>query len=158
MRRGLQDADAADLAQIVLGRLLIAAPEFRYDPSRGQFRAWLFTITRRELLKMGQRAARQAAASGGSEVRQILEQQPGSDAEQADWDLEYHWHLFEWAARKVHAEFRAATWQAFWSTAVENREAKQVAEELGMSVGAVYIARSRVLSRIRIEIEKVEGE
>lgn len=157
MRRGLQDADAADLAQAVLSRLSRAAPEFQYDPARGQFRAWLFTVTRNELRKIIKRNTRQTAGSGESEVRQLLEQQPDAAADSADWDRDYLWNLFEWAAQKVRPEFRDATWQAFWATAVQNRQIKEVAGELGMTVGAVYIARSRILVRIREEIDKIEG-
>jgi RNA polymerase sigma-70 factor (ECF subfamily) len=156
MHRGLQDADAADVAQVVLSQLLRAAPGFRYDPSRGQFRAWLFTITLNELRKVAKRHARQPVGTGESEVRQLLEQHP-DDAESAYWDREYQRQLFDWVAKKVQSEFRETTWQAFWATAVENREIKEVAQELGISVGAIYIARSRILVRIREEIEKIEG-
>lgn len=158
LHRGLQDADAADLAQAVLSQFLKAAPQFHYDPARGQFRAWLFTVTRHELLKMGKRLARQTAASGGSEVRQLLEQQPDARTDEADWDREYQWNLFAWAADKVKSEFRDTTWRAFWATAVQHQDVQQISRELGISVGAIYIARSRILARIREEIAKVEGE
>ena len=63
--------------------------------------------------------------------------------------------LFRWASRQVEDEFTPRTWQAFWQTAVEARPPVAVASELGLSVGAVYIARSRVLARIKKRIEQV---
>jgi DNA-directed RNA polymerase specialized sigma24 family protein len=64
--------------------------------------------------------------------------------------------LFEWAVDRIRCDFEDTTWQAFWQTSVDDRESRDVAEELGMSVGAVYIARSRVLARLRKEIEEVD--
>jgi RNA polymerase sigma factor (sigma-70 family) len=115
MHRGLQDADAADLAQEVLRCLMGAVPEFQYDPARGSFRGWLLTITRNELLKMAKRRGRQAVGAGDTEVRQLLEQQPDTAEDQDYWDREYQWNLFLWAANRVRLDFRETTWQAFCS-------------------------------------------
>jgi RNA polymerase sigma-70 factor (ECF subfamily) len=157
-RRGLQDSDAADLAQEVFRCLARSAPGFRYDPAKGSFRGWLLTVTRNALRKMGARKARQPGGTGDTEVRQILEQQPDPSADEEQWHREYQWNLFQWAADKVRVEFRESTWQAFWRTAVLGEGIDQVAEVLGVSPGAVYVARSRITSRIRQEIHAVEGE
>lgn len=158
LHRGLQDADAADLAQEVLRRLMGAIPEFQYDPSLGSFRGWLFTITRNEFLKMAKRRHRQPVGAGASEISQFLEQQPDTTQDQEYWDREYQWNLFLWAAEKVRPEFREATWQAFWLTAVEGKKVEAVASQLAISAGALYIAKSRITARIRQEIQAVEGE
>jgi RNA polymerase sigma-70 factor (ECF subfamily) len=158
LHRGLQDADAADLAQDVLRCVIRAAPEFRYDPALGSFRGWLFTITRHELMKLAQRRGRQPVGAGDSAVHQLLEQQTAPAAEQQYWDREYQWNLFHWASKRVQPEFREATWQAFWLTAVQGLEAEAAASQLAISVGAVYIARSRITARIRQEIAAIEGE
>jgi RNA polymerase sigma-70 factor (ECF subfamily) len=157
MRRGLQDADAADLAQDVLRAVNRSAATFDYDPSRGSFRGWLLTVTRNELRKLCGRKARQAVGTGDTQIHSALAQQPGH-ADDTTWDHDYQWNLFEWAAARVRPEFREASWQAFWQTAVSGREVSEVAGELGISVGAVYIARSRITTRIRQEIQAVEGE
>jgi RNA polymerase sigma factor (sigma-70 family) len=155
---GLQDADAADLAQEVLRRVARSAADFEYDPARGSFRGWLFTVTRNELLKLAARNAKKAKGSGDTQVHEVLAQQPDKAQDEEEWDREYQWNLFHWAAERVKHEFREATWQAFWLTAVGGREAGEVARELNISVGAVYIARSRVTARIRQEIQSVEGQ
>lgn len=109
MRRGLQDADAADLAQEVLMWVLRSVPGFEYDPARGSFRGWLFQVTRHQLLKWIQRRNRQPVGSGASELRQFLEQQPDEASDAAAWDRASQWHLFHWAAKRVQPEFREAT-------------------------------------------------
>jgi hypothetical protein len=75
-----------------------------------------------------------------------------------EWDREHRLHLLHWAAGRVRPEFRKATWQAFWRTAVGGEEVAAVAADLGLSVGGVYIARSRVTTRIRQEIRSVEAD
>jgi RNA polymerase sigma-70 factor (ECF subfamily) len=156
-RRGLQDSDAADLTQEVLCRVARSAAGFRYDPARGSFRGWLLTVARNEIRKLAGRRAREAGGTGDSEVRQLLDQQP-DPLEDERWRQDYQWNLFRWAAEKVRPEFREATWEAFWRTAVLARDIDQVARELHLSPGAVYVARSRVASRIREEVRAVEGE
>jgi RNA polymerase sigma-70 factor (ECF subfamily) len=72
------------------------------------------------------------------------------------FQLEEQRELFGWAARKARDQFAPATWQAFWLTAVEQQLPAAVAEQLGLSAGAVYIARSRVMARMRELIEQSE--
>jgi RNA polymerase sigma-70 factor (ECF subfamily) len=157
MRHGLQDADAADLAQDTLRNVLRAAPEFVYDPARGSFRGWLYTIARNEIRKAAARPVARAV-TGDSDVRAMLDAVPDPQSDQEEWDREYRLNLFHWAARRVRPEFRAATWQAFWRTAVGGEDVTVVAGELGLSTGGVYVARSRVTTRIRQEIRSVEGD
>ena len=66
--------------------------------------------------------------------------------------------LFECAAERVRERFRPTTWEAFWRTAVGGEDARAVAAALGISVGAVYIARTRVLARIREQVRLLEGD
>jgi RNA polymerase sigma-70 factor (ECF subfamily) len=155
-RHGLQDSDAADLTQEVLHRVARASAAFEYDPAKGSFRGWLLAVTRNELRKLAARKARQASGAGDTNVLRLLEQQADAADEDA-WQREYQWNLFQWAANKVRGEFREPTWQAFWRTAVLAHDIDQAARELGLSPGAVYVARSRVTARIRQEIEAVEG-
>jgi RNA polymerase sigma factor (sigma-70 family) len=154
LKHQLQDADAADLAQETLRNVLRAAPDFVYDPARGSFRGWLYTIARNEIRKAGARAAVRAV-TGGSAIRELLDAAPDRESDREEWDREYRLNLFQWAAERVRVEFREATWQAFWRTAVGGEGVTAVAADLGMSTGGVYVARSRVTSRIRQEIRAV---
>ncbi len=155
--RGLQNADAADLAQEVFRAVAGAIDRYDLDPSKGSFRAWLFRIARNLAINLLNARKRQPQGTGDPDIQSLLEQQPSSEAEETrQFDDEYRRRLFRWAAEQVQSEFRESTWQAFWRTGVEGREPRAVAEELGMSVGAVYIARSRVMARLRARIETVE--
>ncbi|HWE36299.1 MAG TPA: sigma-70 family RNA polymerase sigma factor, partial [Isosphaeraceae bacterium] len=84
-------------------------------------------------------------------------QQPAPDPDDtALFDAEYRRQLFRWAADRVRDEFRPTTWQAFWRTGVEDESPKAVAADLGLSLGALYVARSRVMARLRQVIEELE--
>jgi RNA polymerase sigma factor (sigma-70 family) len=158
-KRGLQDADAADLMQDVLRSVASAAGRLDYDPQKGSFRGWLYTITRNKIYSFLDANRRRARGVGGSASNELLEEQaaPEDDAE-AQWDREYQQRLFAWAAERVRGEFQEATWRAFWLTAVEDQSAREAGHALGLSVGAVYVAKSRVLARLRAEIEQVQAD
>ena len=158
MKNGLQDADAADLAQDTLRLVFRAAPEFVYDPAKGSFHGWLFTIVRNQIRKFVTRKGHTARGTGDSNVRDLLESHPTPQPDEGEWDREYQLNLFHWAAKRVKVEFRDKTWQAFWRTVVQHEETDAVARDLGLSTGALYIARSRVTARIRQEIHSVEGD
>src|SRR4051794_5013640 len=100
---------------------------------------------------------RHPRGTGDTGFQSFLEQHPAPEAEESRiFEAELRGRLFAWAADRVRDEFRPATWQAFWRTGVEGREPRDVAEALGMSVGAVYVARSRVMARLRREVEGFE--
>ncbi len=115
----------------------------------------MLTVARNQVRKWVNAEKRRPTGSGSDEGQRVLEEQPAPAEEVACWDREYHQRLFDWAAEKVRSSFRPLTWQAFWQTAVEHRDVRDVAAELGLSVGAVYIARSRVLARIREQIQHI---
>lgn len=157
--RGLQAADAADLTQEVFRAVAVAIDRYDPDPARGSFRGWLFRIARNLIINLLAARRTRPLATGDSDIQEMLERVPAPDgAETALFEAEYRRRVFLWAADQIHGEFRRATWQAFWLTAVEGRAAKDAAQAAGISVGAVYIARSRVMARLRAIIEQVEGE
>ena len=156
---GLQSADAADLAQEVFRAVAGAIDRYDIDPSRGSFRGWLFKIARNLIINLLAARRIQPRATGDSDVQEMLERVPAPNAvEAASFDLEYRRRIFLWAADQVQGEFRPSTWQAFWLTAVEGLEPRAAAQACGISVGAVYIARSRVMARLKSVIEQIEGE
>src|ERR671934_3119155 len=136
-KRGLQDADAADLAQEVLQAVSGASRRLEYDPGRGTFRGWLFTVARNRLHNFLLRRRRYTAALVELGPDECLDDYPApTQEESALWEQEYRRRLFDWAAEQVRREFQDTTWLAFWRTAVDGEGAKQVAEALAMSVGA----------------------
>jgi RNA polymerase sigma-70 factor (ECF subfamily) len=157
-RQGLQDADAADLTQDVLQAVAGAVRGFDYDPARGSFRGWLFTVVRSRLSNFRRRCrAHPDVAGGDTDVQEKLASVPASEVDRCWWDQEHERRLFAWAAEQVRPAVEPATWSAFWGTAVEGRAAKEVAAALGLSAAAVYMARSRVLARLKDVIREAEG-
>ena len=88
---------------------------------------------------------------------ELLEAQPAGDADSALFDLEYRRQIFASAAQRARVHFQETTWLAFWRTGVEGRDVSAVAAELGLTPGALYVARSRVMARLRQEIDQIEG-
>ncbi|MEO1529511.1 MAG: sigma-70 family RNA polymerase sigma factor [Planctomycetota bacterium] len=157
IRRGLQDADAADLAQEVLRNVARAIPSFSYDPAAGKFRGWLFQITRNQVFRKLRQNARVPTATGDTGFSQSLAEQTDSSSEEEQrWDREHEQHVFRWAAEATKPEFKSDTWQAFWRVAVDGEPPASVAESLQMSIGAVYVAKSRVTARLREVINAVD--
>jgi RNA polymerase sigma-70 factor (ECF subfamily) len=146
-RDGLQDADAADLVQEVLTLLFRKLPEFTYDRQRS-FHAWLRTVTRN---KWRERLRR--AGSLVVEGESALAVAPASDNFAAIEEAEYRHHVVGQALAVLKSEFPATTWKAFEGVAVAGRPPAQVAEQLGVRIGTVYAARSRVMSRLRQELQ-----
>ena len=157
-KRGVQDADAADLMQEVFRAVANAMPRMQYDPGRGTFRGWLYTVTRNKLYNFLSARTGQEKASGDSGAQERLEEQPAPDDSSDQWDREYERGLFSWAAERVRPEFQEQTWQAFWQTAVDGNNPKAVAAGLGMSPGAVYVAKSRVLARLREKVQEMQDD
>ncbi len=157
-KRGLQDADAADLMQDVLRSVAGAVGRLNYDPRRGNFRGWLYTIARNKLYNFLDGRRRRAPVAG--DATQQLEAQADPDAGDpvADWDREYERRLSAYAMERVRPEFQETTWQAFWLTAVDGLDARAVGDRLGLSPGAVYVAKSRVLARLKKEVQALQGE
>lgn len=157
-RRGLQDADAADLTQDVLREVSQSINRFEYDSKRGRFRSWLFTVSRYTLSKFRRKASREVTGTGDSDHLAQLNQVPDADHDQTQWDREYDQRLFEVAAEGVKTRVNPATWRAFWMTAVDGRDPNEVARELDLSIGGVYVARSRVTARLRESVQQVGQE
>ena len=97
----------------------------------------------------GQRRFGDAAAPGG---------QPAPQPRIREWELSCEREIFTWAARQVHSHRQPSTWQAFWQTAIEGKPARAVAVDLGITVAAVYLARSRIMARLRQHIQDMQGE
>jgi RNA polymerase sigma factor (sigma-70 family) len=157
--RGLQDADAADLTQEVFLAVSNAMGRWQYDPKQGTFRGWLYGITRNKIARFLERRRLQPVGSGDTNAQLRLDEHPDPDQElESAWEFEFRKQLFRVAATKIQNQFTATTWQAFWQTAVEGKAAAGVAKKLDLSVGAVYVARSRVLARLKEEMNRIEVE
>ena len=147
-RAGLPEDDTADLVQEVLLVMVKKLPDFQHN-EHGSFRAWLRTVTinqsRDFFRQQASRADREKALarleSNGESEADLLSQQ------------EYRQHLARRALTLMQTEFQPATWRACWESVVNERPAQEIADELGISVNSVYLAKSRVLRRLRHELD-----
>jgi RNA polymerase sigma-70 factor (ECF subfamily) len=157
--KGLQDADARDLCQDVFRAVASAIERWDPDPAKGRFRGWLFRIARNLIVNFLAAEGRHARGSGRTSIHELLESQAAKDPRaENEFAAEFKRRAFHWAAERVREEFADTTWQAFWKTGVENQPVAGVAKELKMTAGAVYIARSRVLARIRQRVEELTAD
>ena len=162
-QRGLQEADARDVTQQVVIAVTQAVDRWEPDGRDASFRRWLFSIARKLALKFVQRGRASHISAGrgkgGSDMLERLDRLPEPDNRTSlEFDNEYRNEVFRWAAERVRCEFRETTWQAFWRTCVLNEPMAEVAEYLGMSPGSVYVARSRVIGRLRQSVEEFEAQ
>ncbi len=150
---GLREDDAADVFQEVFQSVAAHISGFRRDQPGSTFRGWLRTITRNKVRDTFRRRHREPTGVGGSEAQALLSQLPEVVApdEESSGDPAVS-ALLQRGLDLIRAEFEPRTWQAFWLTAVEGRAPKDVAVELKMSGGAVRVAKSRVLHRLRTEL------
>lgn len=155
--RGLQHADAEDMAQETLSIVGHSIDSFRPEGD-GSFRGWLRTITRNLVVNHLTRR-KEPAGSGDSKVQAMLAQQPAAEGETATlFDLELRRSQFHAAAEKVRPQFSEATWAAFERTAIDRKSIAEVAAELDKSEGAIRMARCRVMTSLREEVQRQDNQ
>lgn len=157
-KRGLQDADAADLMQDVLRSVSAAIGRLEYDQKRGTFRGWLFTITRNKIFNFLSARRIRPQSSGDSATNRLLNAQPDADESSDAWEMEYQRRIAKLAMERIKSEFQDNTWRAFWLTAVDGRSAAEASREVGLSTGAVYVAKSRVLARLKDAVAQLRQQ
>lgn len=157
-KRGLQDADAADLMQDVMRSVSAAIGRLDYDRHQGTFRGWLFTISRNKIFNFLSARRIRPQGSGDSTTNRLLDSHADENDSSGEWELEYQRRLAAIAMERVKGEFQENTWRAFRLTAVEGVSAGDAARQVGLSPGAVYVAKSRVLARLKEEVEALRRQ
>ena len=159
-RYRLQDSDAADVTQEVLGKLVKAIRTFDYDVSRGSFRGWLKTVTNNAVRDFLEDLARPGRGSGDTQVGGMLAALQAPDAIKeltASLEEEAEREVLREAEARVQMRVQPNTWEAYRLTALKNVSASDAATELGMPVSEVYVAKSRVLKLLREEVTRLGG-
>ena len=159
-RRGLQPADAEDVAQETLFAVARAIERFEPDRARARFRTWLARIARnmiadfcagklkRPLTQLISDSWLQSASNASPSLASPIDE---------EFTQEYRSALFHLAARRVQARVSALTWQAFHETSIASKPAEEVAKKLGMPLGNLYVARCRVLKLLREEVQHLDS-
>jgi RNA polymerase sigma-70 factor, ECF subfamily len=148
--RGLRNLDADEFVQDVLVVVMSSIETFDRNNRRGSFRRWLMTLARNTAInKMTRRSVDQRQRHNAFPLEQLTRNADQSDAIAQVLEREWQSELFSVACIAVRPSVQPLNWSAFWKTAVEGSDAKSVASELGMSLGAVYVARSRTLAKLK---------
>lgn len=155
LRMGLQVADVENVVQEVLLAVSQSIDQWLDNPQRGSFRGWLSRIAKNKTLDLLTRKATRPENGISREWDAIPAAIPSLSS---CWDQEYRWELFVQAAKHVREAVAEATWQAFWLSTIENQPAGDVARQLGVRQGTVYLSRCRVLDRIRKLVKQWESE
>lgn len=157
-QKGMQEADAEDIAQQVLTSVAKAVEQRQHDPKRAKFRTWLNRVAQNAILNALTRG-KPDRGSGDSALQAILNQHESNNGPDSDLlRLEHRREVFRWAARQVRKEFQQDTWDAFWLTAIEGQNVEDVAFKLKKNHGAIYAARSRIMRRIKEQVTEYEQE
>jgi RNA polymerase sigma-70 factor (ECF subfamily) len=153
-RHGVSPADADDLTQEVMAVVVRELPGFQHNQRHGAFRSWLRTITANRLRASWRSRQRRPVATGGSDFLKMLDEleDPDSDSSRL-WDQQHDQHVARRLMELVEPQFEPTTWRAFRRVVLDGVKAAVAAAELNISVNAVLLAKSRVLSRLRQEMQ-----
>jgi len=162
MQKGLQPADAEDVAQTVMVSVSRAVENWEPDPQRARFRTWLNRIAVNAAINSISRR-KPDRGTGDSKATDLLAQHSDDklfatavdDSESELVRLEYRRECFRVAAAQIKSEVEPDTWSAFWLTAVDGVSAQSAADQLGKRLGSIYTAKSRVMKRLQTRVTEM---
>ena len=155
-KRGLQSQDSADIIQNVFLSVTKAIQTFDYDPEKGRFKAWLFTILRHAISAHFRKQKRLPSTTSDNFSLEQLKITP-SPEEEKDWNQDYQVQLLRWAMEKIKPEFSPRSWTIFYQTAIEERSPEVVASQLDMTKNAVNVQKFRVVQRLRQKLQSIDA-
>jgi RNA polymerase sigma-70 factor (ECF subfamily) len=153
---GLQPADAEDVTQTVLLKLAVHLRAFQYDPSR-RFRGYLKTVAHNAWVDFVTARKRGIAGSGDTAVLAALQTEPARDDLAVRMEQEFDRELLQSAEKAVQARVEPHTWEAFRLTAIDGLSGAEAAAKLGMQVGTVFKAKSKVQKMLRDEVDRLDA-
>lgn len=156
--RGFQVADAENLVQEVFMAVANSISDWLQRKDRGSFRAWLLRIARNAAVDMLTRKSSRSLGSDGSAAQQYLGNLPAPSELSSALDLEYERKVLQWALERVRNVFAEHTWQAFVLTSIDEMSVEDAALKLNTRPGKIYVARSRVMARIRELVQQYQDQ
>lgn len=151
--RGFSMGDAEDVAQECMTKLLRTMSSFRYDAKRGSFKGMLFTMVNRCVI---QRARKRRPSHASATILNAATAKSNPDEDL--WDREWLRHHLQYCLRLVEAELAESTVAAFRLYALKEWPVEKVCEALGLTANQVYLAKSRVMRRLREELGNRIGD
>ena len=156
-RQGTPDRHVPDITQHLLIAIAKSVNGWSSGGREASFRRWLGRVARNVVIKFMTREKKQITGQGGSDFLKLVEL-TSDDTPDEERSKQYEHELILWAAELVRGEFRETSWRAFWATQVDGRSVPDVAGELGVTPGSIYMSRSRIFARIRLRISEVLDE
>jgi len=155
-RQGVPERHIPDVTQQILMTIAKSIDGWKDDGNAASFRRWLSTVSRNVVIRFMSRERKQAGGVGGSDLVAVLQNVVDKPNEQHV--RQYEHELIVWAAEQVRHEFLESSWRAFWATVIDERSVDEVAAELGVSAGSIYMSRSRIMAKIRRKVAEVNDE
>ena len=153
-RQGVPERHIPDVTQQILLVIAKSIDGWKDDGNAASFRRWLSTVSRNVVIRFMSRERKQAGGIGGSDL--VAKLQNVEDKPDERHVQQYQHELIVWAAEQVRHEFLETSWRAFWATVIDERLVDDVAEELGVSPGSIYMSRSRIMARIKKKVAEVD--
>ena len=148
-RQLVSESHVEDIVQDVMVVVLRKLPDFQRQRT-GSFRTWLRQIAVNCLHEHRRRRRHEASGQGGDEIQEMLSRLADPSSELTSrWNMEHRRHVMQYVVTKAKSFFSPQTWIAFQRTALDDEDCATVARELGISVNAIYIAKSRVVAKMR---------
>ena len=144
------------MTQQILLTIAKSIDGWKDDGNGASFRRWLSTVSRNVVIRFMSRERKHAGGVGGSDL--VHQLQNVEDKPDARHIHQYQHELIVWAAEQVRHEFLETSWLAFWATVIEERTVEDVAAELNVTPGSIYMSRSRIMARIRTKVAEVEND
>lgn len=159
VKLGMSPENASDASQDVLLQLSQVVVKWNPQSHVGSFRSWLHQVARNAMIRILQKKSLHICGSGRTDVHQFLAEQPDRNLQESRYfDSEFRQQVFAFVLKKIESEFRPSTWRAFWLSTIEQHPIFDVAAELKISVGSVYISRSRVMKRVKAEVKRLADD
>lgn len=152
-RQGVPERHIPDVTQQILLSIAKSIDGWKDDGNAASFRRWLSTVSRNVVIRFMSRERKQAGGVGGSDLVAVLQNVVDKPDEQHV--RKYEHELIVWVAEQVRHEFLESSWRAFWATVIDERSVDEVAVELGVTAGSIYMSRSRIMAKIRRKVAEV---
>ena len=156
VRQGVPERHIPDVTQQVLLAIARSIDGWQDDGQQASFRRWLSTVSRNIVIKFMTRERKHDTVGGGTDLLEQLQQIPAAPDPQLV--RRYEHELIIWAAEQVRGDFQPTSWQAFTATLIDGRSVEEVAHELNVTPGSIYMSRSRILARIRDRIRTLMND
>ena len=155
-RQGVPERHLPDVTQQILLTIAKSIDGWKDDGNAASFRRWLSAVSRNVVIRFMSRERKQTGGVGGSDLVAVLQNVVDKPDEQHV--RQYEHELIVWAAEQVRHEFLESSWRAFWATVIDERPVDDVAVELGVTAGSIYMSRSRIMAKIRKKVAEVNDQ